>query len=221
MWFKSKYSPKKFQRLIHCDPTFCDKEGHSLLHLAKMHGDHESARKLVLAGCDPARKNIWGLTPDDIERYLYPPSDCSLKVTYSKQGEQKELTYSELQQLFHFEYLSSLQFDSMYSLVWVVKKCLKSLEAYQKNNRWVAALYHKEIHAPILHRLKIQWISPSLGHGIFAQEEIPALTYIGEYTGVVRKKTRSKDLFNHYIFRYVIGPKETSFIIDAKSKGKI
>ncbi|MBI3211167.1 MAG: SET domain-containing protein-lysine N-methyltransferase, partial [Simkania negevensis] len=63
------------------------------------------------------------------------------------------------------------------------------------------------------------YISPQLGYGVFAVKDISALTYIGEYTGVVEKRSRRLNRFNNYIFGYVVGPKPTPFVINAEKRG--
>lgn len=120
-----------------------------------------------------------------------------------------------------FTYLNHLAFQHLKIEQWVRKKCAKRLlkPTAQKHNRWVLALYKNQMHTDQQNNVSIEKVNPLVGYGVFAQVDIPALTYIGEYTGVVRKKRKRKDLFNNYIFRYQIGSKEAPYIIDAQDQG--
>ena len=65
----------------------------------------------------------------------------------------------------------------------------------------------------------IRWINRYLGYGIFAAKPIPANTFIGEYTGVVKRRDNRKNRFNDYVFSYDLCGKATRWCIDAKERG--
>ena len=65
----------------------------------------------------------------------------------------------------------------------------------------------------------VKWVDPLIGYGLFAGENIPQYSFIGEYTGVIRKRKSKSDRYNDYIFGYVVAIKDTPFVIDAKEKG--
>ena len=120
-----------------------------------------------------------------------------------------------------FTYLTYLLFESDTIEEDVRKRCqtqLKKGKAERLNN-WSLALYRDQMSRDYGDRVEVKRVSPLVGEGVFTLQSIPALAYIGEYTGIVRKKVRKKDLFNNYIFRYQIGPKEAPYIIDAENRG--
>lgn len=118
-------------------------------------------------------------------------------------------------------YLEELEFESPEILAWVKKKCVKRLKKkrYFLNNRWALALFKDNVLSAPVNHTYIEWINSYLGYGAFAAKNITELTYMGEYTGIVRRRHKKKDLGNNYVFRYVTGPRDTPFVIDAKDQG--
>ncbi|MCK4935029.1 MAG: SET domain-containing protein-lysine N-methyltransferase [Simkaniaceae bacterium] len=131
------------------------------------------------------------------------------------------ISNGDFEKKFQVTYLSCLQFESRHILEWAAKKCQKRLKkkGHQKNNNWALALFKQNVLSKPANHTYIDWINPYIGYGVFAMHDIKELTYMGEYTGIVRKRNRKKDLCNNYIFRYVTGPRDTPFVVDAKSHG--
>lgn len=67
--------------------------------------------------------------------------------------------------------------------------------------------------------IAIEYIDSLVGYGVFAQEKIPAFAFLGEYVGLVRKRTPKIDSNNDYIFRYLTVGFFQSLIIDAETMG--
>jgi SET domain-containing protein len=86
-------------------------------------------------------------------------------------------------------------------------------------NDWLVALYENQMHAMPEEVLEIRWINRDIGYGVFAKKDLPEYTFIGEYTGLVRRRKLFGDHKNNYCFRYQIGPYLSRFVIDAKFKG--
>ena len=86
--------------------------------------------------------------------------------------------------------------------------------------KWLGYFYAKEILSGALHPdLILSWINPILGWGIFAKSVIPAQTYIGCYTGEIKRRKFWKRKGNDYCFDYAAGDFKTPFLIDAEKKG--
>lgn len=119
------------------------------------------------------------------------------------------------------EVLNELEFVSEEILLRVQKRVEKRLRkaSYAKMNRWAALLFEEALleKKEIPHELK--QVNPLVGLGVFATAPIPELSFVGEYTGVVRKRNRREDEKNDYVFGYVVGPKDTPWVIDAEKKG--
>ncbi|MCH9811145.1 SET domain-containing protein-lysine N-methyltransferase [bacterium] len=89
----------------------------------------------------------------------------------------------------------------------------------KKQNRWMLGLYGEKIRKRASAKVYLELVNPLIGYGVFAGESLPSLSYIGEYTGTLRKRRRFKDKGNDYIFGYMVGAFGTPWIIDAKEKG--
>jgi SET domain-containing protein len=104
----------------------------------------------------------------------------------------------------------------------IKKKCDRFLKLgfRSKMNRFSLALFEQDFILKKMPPVEIQYIDSLVGFGVFATQTIPGLTYVGEYVGVVREKTKKPDQSNDYIFRY-LGSRSffKSFVIDAEEKG--
>jgi hypothetical protein len=134
----------------------------------------------------------------------------------------QKITPKDFFELFNVEYLPNLYFQDKKILKKIIKKCKKRV----KNG----SIYEKEIWLGIYHKDKInssfsapvylKWIDDCKGYGLFALCDLKKDTYIGEYTGVVRKHKRQLDKKNSYCFEYKLGDeKKAKFTIDAKYMG--
>jgi len=125
----------------------------------------------------------------------------------------------QVEEQFKIIYLDSLEFIDQALLEEVKGKVEKKIDKYAQMNHWATALFGegllKKKEVPYL----IKKVNPLVGYGVFAKETICELTYIGEYTGLVRKRKKRKDSLNDYVFGYVVGPQDTPWVIDAREKG--
>lgn len=121
----------------------------------------------------------------------------------------------------NFEETSSLIFPEEKILQKIIYRTTKKLlkKKIRQSNDWRIAMYAEERKRGLSADLVIRLMNPLVGYGVYTQTSIPAHTYIGEYTGVVRKRRRRADLTNDYVFGYVIGGYDTPWVIDAKERG--
>jgi hypothetical protein len=205
-------------------------DGNTPLHLAVIKDQAEEIPALLRQEGLSRKKNLWEMTPCDLAHFLgrrrclflleEKPKN-SLLVYQSRDQSLSHLPIEEAEKRLKFQYIDSLEFASVDILRWAAKKCQKRLRktSYSQMNRWILALYAEGIEKKECSHIYLRWIDSYIGYGIFASREIPALTYIGEYTGVVKLRRKRKNRFNDYVFGYVTGPKETPFVIDAQDKG--
>lgn len=130
-------------------------------------------------------------------------------------------TNEEMEKKFSIKYLPQLEFSCDKILQKVEKRCIRKLqhEKYRKTNQWVTGLYERDLQFKKEPAFEIKKVSSLVGQGVFARKKIPELSFCGEYTGVVRKRSRRTDRDNDYIFGYIIGPRDTKWVIDAREKG--
>lgn len=214
-----------------CGAEVIDKEKNSLLHLAVLENQLDYVEELLDCGLSLEMKNHWEMRPIDLAYFLGRKSffsflerkrDC-FPITIFRNLDQKkhQLSLEEFESKLEIEYIQTLEFEHPDYLKWAVKKSQKRLKRnrYRKMNRWILALHKKAILSPRHDHIYVRYIDPSIGYGVFANRDIPALTYIGEYTGVVTLRKKKRTRLNDYVFGYMTGPKDSPFIIDAQKRG--
>lgn len=132
------------------------------------------------------------------------------------------IIYSEgqFESLLGIKWLPQLEFlkDSYQSRVSRrTKKALRK-DLFAVKQKWLGTFFSQEIQKGSHPDLLISWVSERIGYGVFANEDLGKGVYIGEYTGIVRKRKHGDE--NAYCFQYLVGDDwESPFIIDAKEKG--
>ena len=114
------------------------------------------------------------------EKYLFKIKKEGKIFLYSKK---------EFEDLMEITYLPNLRFDSVKILNKVKKICISAeKEGYlTKENIWFGAYYEKEIKSHSIPDLYIKWIDNIKEFGIFANKDFKIRSFLGEYTGNVRK----------------------------------
>jgi uncharacterized protein len=128
----------------------------------------------------------------------------------------------DFEKIFRIGYLPRLEFIDTKSQHKIQKCCEKALskEWIGPRQKWLGHYYAQGIRGIIHLDLTIAWIDESIGYGVWTNRDIPANTYIGEYTGMLRKRRFFGRWKNLYCFDYNIGEgKRTSFVIDAQDFG--
>lgn len=127
----------------------------------------------------------------------------------------------DIEDAFDIQYINDLCPQSSNVLVKVKKRVQrKMLPLYnKKQNRWMLALYGEKLKKKAEISFYLKKVNPLIGYGVFAKHDIPYLSYIGEYTGELRRRRHFKDKGNDYIFGYMAGKLGTPWVIDAQKKG--
>ena len=208
-----------------------DKRGQTLLHLAIIENRLEPFKDLIASGFSKKRLNAWGMTPADLARFLGRKSFLSLlepkkppsliTIHRNRNGQKYEIPIEEFEEKLKIEYIESLEFNYPDDLTWAVDKSTKQLrkQSIRKMNRWTLALHQKSILSSRCDHVYIRYIDHAVGYGVFANRSLPALTYVGEYTGSVKRRSVKRIDSNDYVFGYMAGSKSTPFVIDAAKKG--
>jgi uncharacterized protein len=120
-------------------------------------------------------------------------------------------------------YLSSMAYEDEKLKKSIFKKCnyfLKN-EYIETNRLWLGSYYLKEINElKIPYKLEIKKVSDFIGYGVYANEDIGAFKFIGEYVGILRKRRKKVIKGNYYCLRYSIEDfSEKKYVIDAKDYG--
>ena len=130
-------------------------------------------------------------------------------------GKKKQYTASQFQLLLGAEYISHLEFED--------KNLLKSVKKWSKHyadlylntpeEKWQAALIAKEIRSGYIADISVGWINDNIGYGAITNRDIKKDTYIGEYTGVVQRKTQTYFTSNDYLWEHVPPPYDSMILI--------
>lgn len=76
--------------------------------------------------------------------------------------------------------------------------------------------FRKEIEAGAICKVTVRLINDKVGHGLFADEDLPAGAYVGEYTGIVRTNEPRIEKMNNYNYEYPVPDSiGRHFVIDA------
>ncbi len=141
------------------------------------------------------------------------PKDYSSMITCSR---------SECEKKMDFLWLDTLQFQTENVLSKVLRHSKKAMRKKELSieEKWLGVHFQREISNGFLPKVSIRWIDEDFGYGVYAEEKIAIGSYIGEYTGIIRKRLGRKDRKNDYCFEYTIGDwARNPFIIDAQGQG--
>ncbi len=125
----------------------------------------------------------------------------------------------DLEQRLQFKYLPALAFESPEAQRLIREKGLAKWKngEVSKEAEALGRRFLEQITAGYIAPVTVAWVSETVGHGLFAAEEIAAGSYVGEYTGLVRKNERNYfQPLNSYCYEYPV-PDEIgrSYVIDA------
>ena len=110
----------------------------------------------------------------------------------------------QFESFFHIKYLSHPKFKDAQSLQAVVRECpwwIRSSPLGQEI-RDLGLIYQTSIWSGLVAPTTIKWINDEIGYGLFANASIPAQSWIGIYTGHVRRLYRRKPDQNAYCVHY-------------------
>lgn len=113
----------------------------------------------------------------------------------------------DFETIFNIRYLPSLYFQNRKTQEKIEKRCDLALrkEWITVRQKWLGHYYARGMQGHIPLDLTIAWIDEKTGYGVWTNQNIPAQTYIGEYTGILRKRTFFGRWKNRYCFDYNIG----------------
>jgi uncharacterized protein len=128
------------------------------------------------------------------------------------------------EELFGIRYFPHLEFADWQVERWIQHKCA---QAYKRGSIGELALWLGKLHGQQIERgevpdLSIRWIDEKIGYGAFANRPYKKWEYIGEYTGILRRRRLIFPNINDYCFMY---PREwislRAFTIDSEKQGSL
>jgi len=150
-----------------------------------------------------------GFTAREISKFLnrkdFLETLPEKKFLIMHEGDDQPIEYSELQmrKVFGLEYLYNLIFESYESFTDVLKQCPYLLRTAIGNpNRQLAEQFKDQLSMGYVAPVTIKWIDSKIGYGLFANDFIAKGSFVGEYTGLVRRLYRNAPDHNVYCFYY-------------------
>jgi len=147
-----------------------------------------------------------------------------IKIALKSTEEPRSYSVKRFEELFGIRYFPHLEFADWQVEHWVRKKCKR---AYEKGRigqlaLWLGKLHGRQIEEAAIPDLAIRWIDEKIGYGAFTTRSFKKWEYIGEYTGVLRKRQLLFPNINDYCFMY---PREwislTPLTIDSDAQGSL
>lgn len=144
-----------------------------------------------------------------------------IKVMHEGDTELLKYDLDHLRRVLGVRYLSHLKFSDYDQLKEVINQCPFMLRTWIGNeNRELGEKYRQQLVEGFIADVTIKWIDDEMGYGVFANQDLPEGTYIGEYTGLVRHLIRGQQDYNAYSFHYPTRFWSWNyFIIDAMHEG--
>ncbi len=116
-------------------------------------------------------------------------------------------TIEELQERLQFTYVPLIAFENALDRQEVLQRGLEKLQAggVTAEALELGARYIEKIQASYIPEVSVRMVGEEVGYGLFAEEEIEAGAYVGEYTGIVRKNDRRyTEPLNNYCYQYPV-----------------
>ena len=145
-------------------------------------------------------------------------------ILIMREDKVEKITPEDFYKIFEVEYLPTLFFNDLKILKKVIRRCQRQIKHgyIAEKEIWLGTYFEENIKNYILPPVYIKWIDERKGYGLFSLVDLKKDTFIGEYTGHVRKYKKPKDNKNSYCFEYQIGePSKSHFTIDAKYMGNV
>ncbi len=203
------------------------KEGNTILHIAVLHNKKDLPPSLIADTALLYQKNLYGLIPMDLARFLnreslLQPKTPHAQVSFDSQSRVFWESSMQLPMPRNFSFFSCPVFEDVQMLHRILydthKAKLKDLILPEK--KWMGIYFDREIRQGIHPPVLIRFIDRKVGFGVFAMQKIPACSYVGEYTGIVRKRMRRNLHQKDYIVRYgAFQLDKQKLIIDAETGG--
>lgn len=196
-----------------------DRNGQTLLHLAILQQQDDWVDFLGSDAQLRQKRNKFGLTPFELAQFLHRQSHMtSLGMApreYSFIGENGN-------QVKNFSYLSCSVFETP-SILEEVLQCsyrAKEGDLIPPERLWMGVYFDKELKTALNPRLSVRYIDEEIGFGVFADQKIPACSFVGEYTGIIKEYDKKTMRDKIYCVRYncwQTGARK--FVIDAETHG--
>src|ERR1700722_17479555 len=116
----------------------------------------------------------------------------------------RAVTIHRFEELFELSYFPQLEFADWEVESWIRHKCAW---AHKKGYigqlaLWLGKLHGHQIEEGDIKDITIRWINENIGYGAFTERPFKKWEFIGEYTGLLRRRSLLFPDLNDYCFMY-------------------
>lgn len=191
--------------------------GFPKLHQAVVDGDASAVSRLLAAGADTSERCAQGWTALQVAQWLDQRAciealggvaePAPVKVVGKNENIYSTLTSEQIQEEFNIRLLRTPRFSSFEELCtvqeqlpWVVGYFLPRL--FFREHRQIKERYLADLQKGALADVAVRWIDDDFEYGLFSHDHLEPGTFVGEYTGLVRRLFREKPDQNPYCLHY-------------------
>lgn len=145
------------------------------------------------------------------------------RIIVEKDDKTLVLSPSELGSFLGITYFPQIAFLKSRDFLKIARKTARyrAKQWFELNQLWLGTYFQKEILSSELPPVRLRWIDEKVGWGVFAEQDLKPMTFVGEYSGLIRRQRRA-DSKNAYCFQYsIISGEPTVYTIDAFERGGI
>lgn len=199
--------------LLKRNSNFKDLYKNNFLHLAVL----ENNTSLLQSSFDKKilhQANKFGLTPITLAQALNRKMFLKSFLENYKNNDSLEE--------FNVKYLPCLIFEriSIFTEILHLCKKLDKKKMFSKEQKWLGSFFSKELDSAYFANVDIKSTNQNLGYGLFAKQNIAKNSFVGEFAGILKKRSSVSLKVNHYCLKYPIeGGFFQKYTIDASKKG--
>lgn len=145
-----------------------------------------------------------------------------IKLALSPAAPAKEVSEERFNDLLGVRYFPQLECADWTVEQWIRHRCTQAEKKGKigKLAQWLGKLHAKAIDQGSVPDVTIRWIHEKIGYGLFADRAFAKWEFIGEYTGILRRRALFFPDINDYCFMY---PREwismRAYTIDSEKQG--
>lgn len=101
-------------------------------------------------------------------------------------------------------YLPHLEFADYRIEKWAKKRCERAEKKglIGEYTRWLGHLHRKDLEGAYFPDFSIRWVDEKIGYGLFTEASLEESAFVGEYTGILRRRNQPFANINDYCFMY-------------------
>lgn len=183
------------------------------IHIAVINDQIAELKKLAQDPNQLLIRNGLGFTPLEIACYLNKKwavkvlnphlLSKNMMIRLPEYHRTLEFNSNQFQKTFGVDYIRFLHFPNYKFFKQVIANRPYLLRSRLATENWeLAEKYQTELSTGFVAEVIIQWVDDAIGYGIFANADFAKGTYIGEYTGLVKRLYRFHSKTNEFCLHY-------------------